>query len=132
MSGSDIIRIIIDTNVIFMAVYDINSKAGKVISAAIDNKIKLFSTDTVKEEINRVLKREMDFTDAEINSIIDPLPIVWLDKAYYQEFIAKTKVKHRADKPVEALSIALNCPLLSADKHFTNRMNIDELLILIN
>ena len=82
MNGSEIIKIVIDTNVIFMAVYDINSKAGKIVSAALENKIMLFSTDTVKEEITRVLKRELNFSDAEINTLIASLPITWLDKLY--------------------------------------------------
>ncbi|MEK6848540.1 MAG: PIN domain-containing protein [Nanoarchaeota archaeon] len=132
MNGSEIIKIVIDTNVIFMAVYDINSKAGKIVSAALENKIMLFSTDTVKEEITRVLKRELNFSDAEINTLIASLPITWLDKLYYHDFISKTKVKHKADKPVEALSLALNCQLLSADAHFKNRAMVDKILASLN
>ncbi len=39
----------IDTNVIFMALYDENSKAGKIIQYALENKIKLYSTDKIRK-----------------------------------------------------------------------------------
>src|SRR3989344_5421523 len=125
MNGSKI-NIVIDTNVIFMALYDPTSKAGKVINAAIENKIELYTTDTVQEEIRRVLKREIRLQDEEIEEKIRNLPILWIKKEIYAEFINKTKVKHKADKPLEALSILLNCGILSADHHFKNRLDINK------
>jgi len=131
MSGSqieDFDKFVIDTNVIFMALYDINSKAGRVIRAAIENKIRLYAPDSVKEEIFRVLKREMLFDEKNIADIISSLPISWIDKKIYEFFLTKTKVKHKADKPVEALALMLNCGILSADKHFKDRINVNEVL----
>lgn len=121
-------RVVIDTNVIFMAIYDTNSKAGRVIELANKDKIGLFSTDSVKKELFRVLKRELDFSEDKIEFIIGNLPITWIDKEIYKRALDKTKVKHKADKPIEALAIILDCGILSADKHFKNRVNINKLL----
>ena len=104
MNGSQI-KAVIDTNVIFMSLYNPESKAGKIIKYAIEGKIHLFSTDTVKEEISL---------------IIESLPITWIVKEIYSSFLSQTKVKHKPDKPIEALSLALGCGILSADFHFKN------------
>ncbi len=130
MNGSltELDRVVVDTNILFMALYNENSKAGKVIALANKNKIKLFSPDNVKEELIKVLKREMDFSEDKIDFIIENFPIVWIEKRFYESFLGKTKVKHKADKPVEAISLLLGCGILSADKHFRDRVNIDELL----
>ena len=121
-------KIVVDTNVFFMSLYNPEGKAGKIINSAIKGKIHLFSPDTVKEELYRVLKKEIGFSDYEINFIIDNLPVTWVDRGIYKNFIDKTKVKYKADKPIEALSLVLDCGVLSADKHFKNRINVNELL----
>ena len=36
--------------------------------------------------------------------------------------------QERPDKPIEALAKTINCGVLSADKHFKDRINIDKLL----
>jgi len=122
------IRIVIDTNVIYMSLYNKYSKAGKIIDFALENKIHLYSPESVKEEIIRVLKRELNYSDELIDTILNELPITWVEKDIYAMAIAQTQVKHKPDKPIEALSLVLNCGILSADHHFRNRINIDELL----
>lgn len=121
-------RFVVDTNVIFMALYDENSKAGKIIEFANKNKIQLFSPESVKEELFRVLKREMDFSEDKINLILDSLPITWIKKEFYEGFLERTSVKHEADKPIEAVALLLDCGILSADKHFKDRADINKLL----
>ncbi len=122
-------KAVIDTNVIFMALYSRQSKAGKIIQYALEGKIKLYATDTVKEEIKRVLKRELYFSDEEINKTITSLPVTWIEKHIYESALDKTKVKHFLDKPVEALSLILNCGILTANKkHFKERIDVDKFL----
>ncbi len=131
MNGSQTnskIGVVIDTNIIFMSLYDRDSKAGKIIEFATENKIQLFSPESVKNELLRVLKREMEFSEDKIIFIIDSLPVIWVKKEVYENVLDKTEVKHKADKPIEALSLILGCEILSADKHFKNRADINELL----
>ena len=131
MNGSknkEVKKIVIDTNIIFMALYDPDGKAGKILKSASEGKIKLFAPDSVNEEIIRVLKREYSFSDEKINAILERPPITWVGRDIYYDFISKTKVKHKPDKPIEALSLVLNCGILSADTDFKDRLNVDELL----
>lgn len=128
MNGSkEIPKIVIDTNVIFMSLHNPSGKAGKIIDLANRGKINLFSTDTVKIEIFRVLKRELKWKDEIIAEKINYLPIIWVEKEIYSDFLSKTKIKHKADKPIEALSLVLNCAILSADAHFRNLKNMADI-----
>jgi len=129
MNGSNkILKIVIDTNVLFMSLYNPNGKAGKIIDSANEGKLELFSPESVKIEILRVLKREMDLSESELDFIIESLPVKWIEESIYSEALGKTKVKHKADKPIEALSLILDCGILSADYHFKNRIDINKLL----
>ena len=57
------------------------------------------------------------------------LPVeLQVEKEVYNRFLDKTKVKHKSDKPIEALSLVLDCEILSADYHFKNRIDINKLL----
>ncbi len=53
MNGSDdkkeTERFVIDTNVIFMSLYNSGSKSGKIIQLAERGRIMLFSTDIIRE-----------------------------------------------------------------------------------
>ncbi len=130
MNGSRI-KAVADTNFLFMNIYNRNSKAGKIIDAAIDKKIELFAPDTVKIELGKVLKKEFSFTQEEIEEAFENLPIQWIEKEIYVSSLQKTSVKHKADKPIEALALILDCGILTADKHFDavkNKININEFL----
>ena len=124
-------KAVIDTNIIFMSLYNPKGKAGKIIGYATENKLTLFATESVKQELSVVLKRELSLDDSEIKFIIDSLPITWIEKEIYQSALKKTKVKHKPDKPTEALSLILDCGILSADTDFDNiknKINVNNLL----
>ena len=130
MNGS-LIKVVIDTNILFMAAYGRSEKAAKTIQLANRNKILLFAPDIVREELTRLLKRKMNLSGEEIAVIFEGLPITWIEKEFYQEALDKTKVKHKADKPIEALASILDCGILTADKHFDNnkrKIDIDDFL----
>lgn len=134
MSGIPI-KLVIDTNILFMAVYDKKSKAGKIIEAAHEKKIDLFAPISVKEELTRILKRELGTIESETEFIIESFPVNWIEKEIYQDTITKTTVKHKPDKSIEALALILNCGILTADKHFDNvknKIDINDLLAKLN
>ena len=122
------IKLVADTNALFMALYNPLGKVGMLINFAIQEKIILFSPDSVKIELFNVVQRELEISEEETNFIIESLPVNWVDESIYIEAIDRVKVKHEPDKPVEALSILLNCEILTADHHFKNRADIDEIL----
>ncbi len=127
-----LIRIVADTNALFMSIYDETSKAGNILKAASENKIELFAPISVKEELKRVIKKEFNWwDDNKIKFVIGALPVKWIEREIYQDALEKTTVKHKADKPVEALALILNCGILTADKHFDNvkqKIDINNLL----
>ncbi len=130
MSGSHI-KAVVDINVLYISVYDKEGKAGRIILAAMNNKIKLFSPDLVKEELTRVLKRELKATDEEAEFIIEKLPVTWIEKEIYGSALEKTIVKKKGDKTVEALALILNCGILTADTDFDKvkqKIDVNELL----
>ncbi len=106
-----------------MSLYDTSGKAAKIIKFADENKIALYSPISVKIELSKVLQREMKFTPEEIVAIFEGLPVKWMEKEIYEWALEKTKVKHKADKPIEALASILNCGILTAGKHFDNVKN---------
>jgi predicted nucleic acid-binding protein len=120
-------KIVIDTNILFMAWYNPEGKCAKVLEKANEGKIEIYAPDSVKIKIFRILQ-EQRLSIREIEDFLSDFEINWTDKIIYERFIDKVKVKHKPDKPVEALAIALDCEILSADKHFKEKINIDKLL----
>jgi len=123
-------RIVVDNNILFMAWYSLLGKCARVLEKAGDGELILYAPYSVKTELIRILKRANQ-SDKKIDFFLSTLPVAWVRKEVYGNFINKTKVKHNPDKPVEALSLALDCKILSADKHFDkikNKIDIDELL----
>jgi predicted nucleic acid-binding protein len=127
MRDSQKIRIVIDTNVIFMAWYNPEGKCARILRSAEEGNLELYAPDSVKEEIIRVFKRR-NLSDEDINEFLEDFEINWVDENIYNRFLHETKVKHKPDKPVEAVALALNCGILSADKHFRDRIDIDKLI----
>ena len=114
-----------------MAWYNLSGKCAEVLRKSREGKINLFAPDTVKKEIIRLFKKR-NLNDEEIKEFLDDFPINWVEKEIYQNALPKTKVKHKADKPIEALALTLDCEILSADNHFKNikqRIDINDLLI---
>jgi hypothetical protein len=85
----------------------------------------------VRKELIVVLKRKYNWNDNEIESEMESLPVKWIDEELYNSLLSLTTVKHKPDKPVEAVAILLNCKILSADTDFKGNerlMDIDKLL----
>jgi predicted nucleic acid-binding protein len=119
-----------------MALYNPMGKSGKLIKAAIENHIELFSPDSVKEEIKRLVIQRLDFDEVETNNIIEALPTKWIHKELYDDFMGSAKIlPHASDRPILATALLLGCGIITANrKHFlpAQRMvkvwDIDELL----
>jgi len=122
------IRLVIDTNALFMSLHNPFGKAAKIISLANQEKIILFSPESVKAELFNVMKREFKITEEEIIFVIESLPVKWVEESIYMELLDKTEVKHKPDKPVEAVALLLNCEILTANYHFKKRADIDEII----
>lgn len=130
MNGT-LIKIVIDTNILVMGTYNKESKSGKILQLAAEEKIILYSPISVKTEFEKALRERFELEENKINIVVGSLPVTWIEKELYEPFLEKTKVKHKADKPIEAVALLLNCGILSADEHFKSikqKIDIDDLL----
>ena len=122
-------RIVIDTNILFMVWYNLEGKCSKILNMANKGKIEIYAPDSVKVGVFRILGKYLSIE--EVEDFLSDFEINWTERAIYERFLDKVKVKHKPDKPIEALSLALECGVLSADKHFNitkNKIDIDKLI----
>lgn len=115
----DPMNLVVDTNILFSALYDPNSSAGKLILRALEGKIDLFAPDSVKEELERNLKEKLEYAGAEVRETVLVLPIKWIEKDAYAAAIeiARRYVTHKPDVPILATALATGYDVVSGDKH---------------
>lgn len=113
-------RFVVDTNVIFSALYNLESPAGKLLIMAIEKKVDLVSPGHVREELVKILKGKLRYTHNEIRETISALPIDWIEGDIYIHTLeeAKEAISHEEDVPVVACALALKCDVISGDTHF--------------
>lgn len=117
-------KLVIDTNIIFSALYNPDSKAGEIILFAIEGKIELYAPESVKSELTRILEKKLDYEKEEIEETITSLPITWIEKEIYEEYKEEFDLRDENDRSVAACSLILNCALLTGDKDFNNLKKI--------
>lgn len=115
-------KFIVDTNIIFSGIYDLESNAGKVLLLATEEKIELFSPEYVKQELIQILQKKLKFTVIEVFDIILALPMKWIEAEIFEDGVelAAGLISHKKDIPVLACALALGIDILSGDKHFQN------------
>jgi len=113
-------KLVIDTNIIFSALYNPDSKAGGIILFAIEGKIELYAPESVKSELTKILEKKLDYEKEEIEETITSLPITWIEKEIYEEYKEEFDLRDDNDRSVAACCLILNCALLTGDKDFDN------------
>ncbi len=110
----------VDTNIIFSALYDMRSKAGRLLFLAIEGRIDLIASDYIREELERNLKDKLGYTDEEFEETVKALPIRWIDDERYTKEMdrAAKLIAHRRDVPVLALALHTKCGVVTGDEHF--------------
>jgi predicted nucleic acid-binding protein len=113
-------RFVLDTNIIFSGIYNLDSNAGKVLLLAAEGKAELLSPEHVKDELMVILIKKLRFSEPEVEEIISFLPIKWIEKELYTDTEAKASsmISHRRDVPVLACALSLGVDIISGDKHF--------------
>ena len=117
-------KLVIDTNIIFSALYNPDSKAGKIIFLAIEEEIELYAPESVKSELTRILEKKLDYKKEEVEETIISLPITWIEKEIYDEYTEEFDLKDENDRSIAACCLILNCALLTGDKDFDNLKKI--------
>jgi predicted nucleic acid-binding protein len=112
-------NLVVDTNILFSALYDPTSDAGKLIHFALERKVDLFAPETVKLELERGLRKKLAYPEAEASETIAALPVKWVESGLYAGAMdaAKSQLTHEADVPVLACALVLGHEIVSGDKH---------------
>lgn len=112
-------KFVVDTNILFSALYSPDSIAGKIIDLALERKIELFAPEEVKEELTRNLKNKLDYSEKEVKFTLETLPITWLSKKLYANFYEKAKQNiSLKDAPILAAHYFTKLPIITGDKEF--------------
>lgn len=126
------IPIVIDSNILFSALYNNEGIERKILDFASESgEIHLFAPDIFWEEIRRNLHIKLGFELEEINSIISDFHVIEVPFQRYKSNIVKAKelTIHENDIPFLAVSLLLNCPIWSGnEKHFKHLLKSKELI----
>jgi len=111
--------LVVDTNILFSALYDPASDAGKLILFALERRVDLFAPESVKLELEQGLRKKLAYAEAEASETIAALPVKWVESGLYAGAmdVARGQLTHEADVPVLACALALGHEIVSGDKH---------------
>ncbi|HEV8360461.1 MAG TPA: PIN domain-containing protein [Candidatus Thermoplasmatota archaeon] len=113
-------KLVIDTNVLFSAVYDPASSPGQLLVLAIEGALELYAPATVRAELERVLREKLGYTDGEWEAALAALPVEWIEETAYAGRLpeALKAIADPSDAPVVALALALRTGVVSGDRDF--------------
>ncbi|MEW5761208.1 MAG: PIN domain-containing protein [Candidatus Thermoplasmatota archaeon] len=111
-------KYIIDTNILFSALYDMDSNAGKLLMLAIEGDIKLLSTEDIKSEMKEILVKKLNYSQSEVDELIKALPIEWIERGIYDDAMegALKLLPDEADASLIACASLFHCVILTGDK----------------
>lgn len=112
-------KLIIDTNILFSALYDSDPHAGRLILLAAERKVDLLAPESVGRELEHNMMKKLEYSKKEAREIIAVLPVMWLDERIYSPAleIARHYLAHEADVSVLASSFSTDHEIVSGDKH---------------
>ena len=118
-SGLKAKKAILDTNVIYSALYKPQGVCGRILLNSAKSLSQLFSIDFAKEELRINMERKMRLPEKSIELILEALPLEWISRDTYSPYLRRATeiVKYQADSPFVAASIATNFPFITGDKH---------------
>jgi predicted nucleic acid-binding protein len=116
------IPIVIDTNILFSGLYNVEGLERKILDITLENqKIRLFAPDIFWEEITIVLKEKLGFEKSEFIRLIKTFEIIKVTFDQYKEKFeeARNLITHESDIPFIAVGLYLNAPIWSGNtQHF--------------
>jgi predicted nucleic acid-binding protein len=110
--------LVVDANVLFSALYDMDSNAGRLLLRAVEGQVKLYSTEHVMVEMLDILVRKLDYTEEDMDEAVRALSVEWVDADVYADELedAKGSLKDEYDASLLACAALLGCDVVSGDK----------------
>lgn len=113
-------NLVVDTNVLFSALYDPSSVPGRVIELALEREVTLFAPESVLRELERTLRGKLGYTDEQWSSTRSAIPVEWIEPEVYEPGLATagSAISDPDDVPVIATALVVDAPVLSGDGDF--------------
>ena len=113
-------KVVIDTNVLVSALYKPASTPGRIVILALEGAIQLFAPDTVRAELERVLRVKLRYSDSDWDRTLAALSVSWIEAATYQTHLGKAAgaIRDPDDAPVVAVALLLKAVVVSGDAAF--------------
>jgi predicted nucleic acid-binding protein len=114
------VRFVIDTNVVFSALYKLDSAPGRLLLLATEGAVELFAPDVVRKELEAALRGKLAYTTDAWTATLQALPIRWIEAAEYAHLLdrAKAAIRDQGDVPIVATAMLLGAAVVSWDKAF--------------
>ena len=111
-------KLVVDTNILFSALYDMDSSAGKLLFLSIDGGARLVSTEHIKDELRRILVSKLGYSKDEVVGLIAALAVEWMERGIYDgELREASKVlDDPADASLLACAAFLGADVVTGDK----------------
>jgi len=111
-------RYLIDANILFSALYDLESNAGRLLTMAAEDKVVLISTQHVYLEMERITTAKLGFTREEAAEILKRLPVQWIERELYEDELKLALKAHPDEGDASLLACAnlINCEIITGDK----------------
>ena len=111
-------KYIIDANIIFSALYKMESNAGRLLLMAIDDEVDLISTEHIEDELKRITRDKLHFSDEEIVEILGSLPVKWFEREIYADGMndAMKKISDEGDASLLALAALSGYEIITGDR----------------
>jgi predicted nucleic acid-binding protein len=118
-NGSAKKKAILDTNVIYSALYKPEGVCGRIILGGTSPLVKLYSIDFALEELCTNLDLKMRLSKEPIDLIISSLSLEWIPREIYSRLLGRAMgiVRDQQDSPFVAASMATGFPLVTGDRH---------------
>jgi predicted nucleic acid-binding protein len=113
-------KCVVDTNILFSAVYNLESNAGRLLFLAVEEKVELFAPEYVKSELVEKLEKKLCFSVDEVYTVITSLPVKWIEDEIFQHMLKKAKIMipDEKDVPILACALALDMGIITGDRDF--------------
>lgn len=113
-------RVVIDTNVLVSALWKPDSDPGRIVLLALEGGVELYAPDTVRAELERVLRGKLEYSESEWVAALEALPVEWVKREEYEEFldVAHAAIRDRSDAPIVATAILIRAAIVTGDHDF--------------
>lgn len=113
-------KLVIDTNVLFSALYEPSSAPGQLLLLAIEGEVELYAPESVLVELERALRQKLGYDEDAWLGTLAALPVEWMDEETYVSAMprASAAIRDPGDAPVVALALVLGADIVSGDSDF--------------